>query len=39
VLGTMGKPTRSFACWIVLRHPESNTGIEYCEFGYGPSFL
>jgi hypothetical protein len=26
-----------FTCWTVLEHPPSNTGIAYCEQGFGPS--
>ena len=26
-----------FICWTVLEHPPSNTGIAYCEQGFGPS--
>jgi hypothetical protein len=26
----------TYPCWIVLAHPPSNTGIAYCEFGFGP---
>jgi hypothetical protein len=31
-----GAPGESFPCWLVLEHPESNTGIGYCEYGFGP---
>lgn len=33
-----GEPDQEFPCWIVLEHAASNTGIAYCEFGFGPSF-
>ena len=26
-----------FTCWTVLEHPPSNTGVAYCEQGFGPS--
>lgn len=26
----------SYPCWSVLEHPRSNTGIAYCESGFGP---
>lgn len=26
-----------FTCWTVLEHPPSNTGISYCEAGFGPT--
>ena len=32
-----GSPGETFTCWTVLAHPESNTGIAYCEQGFGPS--
>lgn len=25
-----------YRCWTVLRHPASDTGIAYCEHGFGP---
>ncbi len=31
-----GESEQSFPCWLVLAHPSSNTGIAYCEFGFGP---
>ncbi len=31
-----GEPGEAYPCWLVLAHPESNTGIAYCEFGFGP---
>lgn len=33
-----GKPGEAFDCWIVLEHPLSNTGIAYCENGFGPAY-
>jgi hypothetical protein len=32
-----GKPGEEFPCWLVLEHAASNTGIAYCEHGFGPS--
>lgn len=31
-----GAPGQTYPCWAVLNHTESNTGIAYCEFGFGP---
>jgi hypothetical protein len=31
-----GPPDQRYACWTVLRHSSSNTGIAYCESGFGP---
>ena len=31
-----GAPDEWFACWVVLEHWESNTGIAYCDQGFGP---
>ncbi len=31
-----GKPGEQYACWSVLNHDPSNTGIAYCEEGFGP---
>ena len=31
-----GIPGQTYPCWAVLNHPQSNTGIAYCEFGFGP---
>lgn len=31
-----GAPGQSYPCWSVLDHTKSNTGIAYCEFGFGP---
>lgn len=33
-----GAPGQTHPCWIVLEHPPSNTGIAYCEHGFGPAF-
>ena len=32
-----GEPDTEYPCWSVLKHEESNTGIAYSEFGFGPS--
>jgi len=32
-----GKPGEEFPCWLVLEHAASNTGIAYCEHGFGPT--
>jgi hypothetical protein len=31
-----GAPDEAYPCWSVLEHPKSNTGIAYCEQGFGP---
>ena len=31
-----GAPDQTYPCWSVLNHIKSNTGIAYCEFGFGP---
>jgi len=31
-----GTTNQTYPCWAVLNHPKSNTGIAYCEFGFGP---
>jgi len=31
-----GEPGQSYPCWLVLAHRPSNTGIAYCEHGFGP---
>lgn len=31
-----GKEPMSYPCWSVLEHPKTNTGIAYCESGFGP---
>ncbi|TQV83609.1 hypothetical protein [Denitrobaculum tricleocarpae] len=32
-----GEEGQTYPCWIVVEHKESNTGIAYCEQGFGPS--
>jgi hypothetical protein len=27
---------REYPCWTILEHRPSNTGVAYCEFGFGP---
>ncbi|MCR6479312.1 hypothetical protein NU688_24355 [Variovorax sp. ZS18.2.2] len=31
-----GTPGEAYPCWAVLNHATSNTGIAYCEAGFGP---
>jgi hypothetical protein len=31
-----GAPDQQYPCWIVFRHAASNTGIAFCEQGFGP---
>ena len=31
-----GAPGERYVCWTVLEHRASNTGIAYCERGFGP---
>jgi hypothetical protein len=31
-----GNPGDAYPCWVVLAHRLSNTGIAYCESGFGP---
>lgn len=31
-----GKPGAQYVCWAVLNHDRSDTGIVYCEEGFGP---
>jgi hypothetical protein len=31
-----GAPGQTYVCWTVLEHPRSNTGLAYCESGFGP---
>ncbi|MDJ0611928.1 MAG: hypothetical protein QNJ67_23350 [Kiloniellales bacterium] len=31
-----GEPGQRFPCWSVFEHKASNTGIAYCEEGFGP---
>lgn len=33
-----GTEDEAYPCWSVLEHNASNTGIAYCESGFGPSF-
>lgn len=32
-----GASDEAYPCWSVLEHPKSNTGIAYCEQGFGPA--
>lgn len=32
-----GDPGQTYACWTILEHPASNTGIAYCAGGFGPT--
>ena len=32
-----GAIDEQYVCWTVLEHPASNTGIAFCEKGFGPS--
>ena len=32
-----GVAGNAYPCWLVVSHKPSNTGIAYCEFGFGPS--
>jgi hypothetical protein len=31
-----GTPGQTYPCWAVLDHAKSNSGIAYCQFGFGP---
>jgi len=31
-----GRPGETYTCWTVIEHPQSNTGVAYCERGFGP---
>ncbi len=31
-----GEPGQTYPCWSLLDHPASNTGIVYCQKGFGP---
>jgi hypothetical protein len=31
-----GAPGERYACWTVLEHRPSNTGVAYCDAGFGP---
>jgi hypothetical protein len=33
-----GVEGQSFACWTLLEHQPSNTGIAYCAEGFGPGY-
>jgi hypothetical protein len=33
-----GAPGQKYVCWTFFEHPESNTGIAYCEHGFGPEY-
>jgi hypothetical protein len=33
-----GSPGEHFTCWTVLEHRPSNTGIAFCNEGFGPSY-
>jgi hypothetical protein len=33
-----GEAGKTYPCWIVAEHPDSNTAIAYCEQGFGPSY-
>jgi hypothetical protein len=33
-----GRPGEKYACWTVLEHAPSKTGIAYCDSGFGPSY-
>ena len=32
-----GTPDQKFVCWTVIEHAPSNTGIAYCDSGFGPA--
>lgn len=32
-----GELGEAYPCWIVLEHKDSNTGVAYCEQGFGPA--
>jgi len=32
-----GEPDEVYPCWLLLAEKSSNTGIAYCEFGFGPT--
>jgi hypothetical protein len=32
-----GKPDERYVCWTVLEHRPSNTGVAYCDAGFGPA--
>ena len=33
-----GTLNERFICWTVVEHPPSNTGIAYCDRGFGPAY-
>ena len=33
-----GVPGEKYVCWTFLEHPQSKTGIAYCERGFGPKY-
>jgi hypothetical protein len=33
-----GTPGQQFSCWIVVEHRESNTGVAFCDVGFGPAY-
>ena len=33
-----GAPDERFECWTILEHGPSNTGVAYCDAGFGPTF-
>lgn len=32
-----GTPDQRYVCWTVLEHRPSNTGVAYCDAGFGPA--
>ncbi len=32
-----GEHNEAYSCWTVLEHRDSNTGIAYCDRGFGPT--
>ncbi len=33
-----GDPGKQYPCWTVFEHRPSNTGVAYCEQGFGPAY-
>jgi len=33
-----GEPDQQYPCWTIFAHARSDTGIAYCEYGFGPQF-
>jgi hypothetical protein len=33
-----GAPGQQYPCWTVFEHQPSNTGVAYCEQGFGPAY-